>query len=58
MKLSLCMPWSHVCASWGTTSVILNMGTLPALCMGEKEPLGHIQHEAGCRPKPVFMSTE
>jgi len=30
--------------------------TLPNLCLG-KEPLGHIQHEAGCAPKPVLMST-
>ena len=41
-----------------STSVILNLGTLPTLCVGGKEPLRHIQHEAGCGPKPVLMSTE
>ena len=30
--------------------------TLPTLCLG-KEPLRHIQHEAGCAPKPVLMSS-
>jgi hypothetical protein len=30
--------------------------TLPTLCLG-KEPLEHIQHEAGRAPKPVLMST-
>jgi hypothetical protein len=27
------------------------------LCVN-KEPLGHIQHEGGCSPQPVLMSTE
>jgi len=31
--------------------------TLPDLCVN-KEPLGHIQHEAGYSTEPVLMSTE
>jgi len=46
--LSLCMPWRHVCESGGVASLSLNLGTLPVLFVGGKEPLRHIQHEAGC----------
>jgi len=42
MKLSLCMPWRHICENGGIASVILNLGTLPTLCVGERASETHL----------------
>ena len=61
VKLSVSVPWE----SGGTASVILghymglsgHLHMLTTLCVN-KEPLGHIRHEAGDSPEPVLLSAE
>ena len=57
MKLSLCRPWRHIRESGGLVSVVLNLGTLPILCVRERAYETH-SARGWLRQKSVLMSTE